>query len=254
MNSLPIVVFRYRGRYGHFRKPYSNVSSLSYPFPPRTAIAGLLGAILGVKKEKVAETFNYGNARIAVEIGAEVKTITHVTNFRQDGSGDVNYTIKRPKSDWKPKPPKNVPARNVSTQIPMELLRNPSYLIYANLKGDMDELISRIKTERYVYTPCMGLSEFLVEVEYASIGVAEPLEPGEFEVSTVVCKDDCSLILDRLNPEEGHNIHELKVPYLGTIERTFTYRRYLVDMASKPLPVRMKEGAYQYEDKTITFL
>ena len=254
MDSLPIVVFRYRGRYGHFRKPYSNVSSLSYPFPPRTAIAGLLGAILGVKKEKVAETFNEDDARIAVEMDAEVKTITHVTNFRQDGPGDVNYSIKRPKRDWKPKPLKRVPAQNVSTQIPMELLRNPSYLIYVNLNNYMDELISRIKIERYVYTPCMGLSEFLVEVEYISVGVAEPLEPGEFDVSTVVCKDDCSLILDRLNPEEGHNIHELKVPYLGTIERTFTYRRYLVDMASKPLPVRMKEGAYQYEVKTITFL
>ncbi len=254
MDSLPIVVFRYRGRYGHFRKPYSNVSSLSYPFPPRTAIAGLLGAILGVKKKKVAETFNYGNARIAVEMDAEVKTITHVTNFRQDGPGDVNYSIKRPKSDWKPKPPKNVPARNVSTQIPMELLRKPSYLVYANLKSGMDELISRIKTERYVYTPCMGLSEFLVEVEYVSVGVAEPLEPGELDVSTVVCKDDCSLVLDRLKPEEGHNVHELKVPHLGTAERIFTYRRYLVDMTSKSLPVRMKEGAYQYEDKIIAFL
>jgi len=255
MDSLPIVVFRCRGRYGHFRKPYSNVSSLSYPFPPRTAIAGLLGAILGIGKEGVAETFNHDNARIAVEMDAKVKTITHVTNFRQDSSGDVNYSIKRPKKGGVPKkPPKNVPARNVSTQIPMELLRNPSYLIYANLNSGMDELMSRIETKRYVYTPCMGLSEFLVEVEYVSVGTAEPLEPGEFDVSTVVCKDDCYLILDRLNPEEGHNIHELKVPHLGTAERTFTYRRYLVDMASKPLPVRMKSGAYQYENKIIAFL
>ncbi len=254
MDSLPIVVFRYHGRYGHFRKPYSNVSSLSYPFPPRTAIAGLLGAILGVKKEMVAETFNYDNARIAVEMDTEVKTVTHVTNFRQDSPGDVNYSIKRPKRDWKPKPLKRVPDQNISTQIPMELLRNPSYLVYVNLTNRMDELISRIKTERYVYTPCMGLSEFLVEVEYISEGVAEPLEPGEFDVSTVVCKDDCSLVLDRLNPEEGHNIHELKVPHLGTAERTFTYRRYIVDMSSKPLPIRMKERAYQYKDKIIAFL
>lgn len=254
MESLTIVVFRYNGRYGHFRKPYSNVSSLSYPFPPRTAISGLLGAILGVRKEKVAETFSEDNARIAVEINTEIKTITHVTNFRQDGPGDVNYSIKRPKSDWKPKPLKRVPDQNISTQIPMELLRNPSYLIYANLNNHMDELISRIRTERFVYTPSMGLSEFLVDIEYVSDGMAEPMEPDVFEVSTVICKDDCFLVHDRLKPEEGHNIHELKVPYLGTAERTFTYRRYLVDMTSKSLPVRMKERAYQYEDKIIAFL
>jgi CRISPR-associated protein Cas5h len=254
MDSLPIVVFRYRGRYGHFRRPYSNVSSLSYPFPPRTAIAGLLGAILGVRKEDVAKTFNKDNAQIAVELDAEVKTVTHVTNFRQDGPGDVNYSIKRPKTDWKLKPLKNVPAQNVSTQIPMELLRNPSYLIYANLNSSMDELISRIKTERYVYTPCMGISEFLVKIEYISVGMAEPLGQGEFDVSTVVSKDDCTLALDHLRPEKGHNIHELKVPHLGTAQRTFTYRRYLVDISSKPLPVRMNERVYQYEDKIITFL
>lgn len=254
MDSLPIVVFRYRGRYGHFRRPYSNVSSLSYPFPPRTAIAGLLGAILGVRKEDVAKAFDDDNAQIAVELDAEVKTVTHVTNFRQDGPGDVNYSIKRPKKDWKLKPLKNVPAQNVSTQIPMELLRNPSYLIYANLNSSIDKLISRIKTERYVYTPCMGLSEFLAKIEYISVGIAEPLGQGEFDVSTVVCRDDCALALDQLKQEEVHNIHELKVPHLGTAQRTFTYRRYLVDISSKPLPVRMNEGVYQYEDKIITFL
>ena len=58
MDSISVISFRYFGRYGHFRKPYSNVSSLSYPFPPRTAIAGLLGAIIGVPKEAVTNKFD----------------------------------------------------------------------------------------------------------------------------------------------------------------------------------------------------
>lgn len=254
MESIPIVAFRYYGKYGHFRKPYSNVSSFSYPFPPRTAIAGLLGAILGVKKERVSETFAEGRLKVGVAIDKEITTITHVTNFRQDSSGQVNYSIKLPKKDWALKPLKRIPDSNKATQIPMELLRNPSYILYVSLVDSSDELISRIRTERYVYTPCLGLSEFLARLEYVSEGMAKPLKPEEREVSTVICKEDCSLLIDRLEPKEGHNIQELKVPYFGTPDRTFTLKRYLVNMALKPIPVQMKVPSYQFENKTITFL
>jgi len=256
MDSIPVVAFRYFGRYGHFRKPYSNVSSFTYPFPPRTAIAGLLGAILGVPKEKVARNFDESKMKVAVAIEKEIKTITHVTNLRQDSSGRVDYSIKRPKKDWKPKPLKRIPDWNKPINpYPMELLRNPSYLLYVSLNDKMSELASRIKNERYVYTPCMGLSEFLAGLQYIPIeGVAKPLDPGEHEISSVVCKEECSLLIDRLKPEEGHHIQELKVPHLGTADRTFTYKRYLLNMIPKPLPVQMKVTPYQFGDEVITFL
>jgi len=255
MKSIPIVAFRYYGRYGHFRKPYSNVSSLSYPSPPRTAIVGLLGAILGVKKEKVSETFAEDKLKVGVEIDKEIKTITHVTNLRQNSSGQVSYSIKIPGRDWKAKPLKNIPDWNKPINpYPMELLRGPSYILYVSLSDSMDELISRIKTGRYVYTPCMGLSEFLSGLEYISEGMAEPLKPKEREVSTVICKEDCSLLIDRLDPKDGHNIQELKVPHLGTPDRTFTYKSYILNLALKPIPVQMKVSSYQFEDKVISFL
>jgi len=255
MNSIPIVTFRYYGRYGHFRKPYSNVSSLSYPFPPRTAIAGLLGAIFGVKKEKVSETFSDERLKVGVAIEKKIKTVTHVTNLRQDSSGQVNYSIKRPKRDWIPKPLKGIPDWNKPINpYPMELLREPSYFLYINLSDCMDELVSRLRTERYVYTPCMGLSEFLAELEYVSEGMAKLLEPKRRGVSTIVSKEDCSLLINNLKPEDGYNIQELKAPYLGTPNRTFTYKRYLVNMTLKPIPVQMKVSSYQFEDKIITFL
>ena len=94
METLPMVIFRFSGKYAHFRRPYTNVSSLSYPFPPRPTMAGLLGAVLGVQKDKVAEVFNDKRLKIAVVIENQIKTITHVTNFRQDGIGSISYSIK----------------------------------------------------------------------------------------------------------------------------------------------------------------
>ena len=101
MDNISIISFRYHAKYGHFRKPYSNVSSLSYPFPPRTALAGLLGAILGVPKAEVPIKFNDSNFKVAVEIEKPIKTITHVTNLRQDGAGGIDYSIKRSKKNEK---------------------------------------------------------------------------------------------------------------------------------------------------------
>lgn len=254
MNSISVISFRYFGRYGHFRKPYSNVSSLSYPFPPRTAIAGLLGAILGVPKEDVANKFGEDNLNVAVAIDGDITTTTHVTNLRQDGSGGINYLIKRPKKNWKPAKLKNIPEWNKATQIPMELLRNPSFILYVNLKYNMNELISRIKNERYFYTPSLGLSEFLARLEYISHRLATPLSPGDYEVSTVIPKEDCSLAFGRLRQDKGHQIQELKVPFSVTSERGFILKNYLLNMCPKPLPVQMQISPYKFEDKIITFL
>jgi CRISPR-associated protein Cas5h len=255
MEFIPIVAFRYSGRYGHFRKPYSNVSSLTYPFPPRAALAGLLGAVLGIPKEKVADTFNEDKMKTAVSIERETKTITHVTNLRQNSSGQVSYSIKIPKKNWKPKLLTNIPDSNKPAQIPMELLRNPSFLIYVSLSERMDELKSRLANKRYVYTPCMGLSEFLAELQYIpnENEYAEILKAGIYEISTVVCKDDCSLIVEKLKSDK-HHIHELRAPHLGTSDRRFTYKRYLLNIVPGTFPVKMKVAPYKFDSKVITFL
>lgn len=254
MENIPIISFRYHAKYGHFRKPYSNVSSLSYPFPPRTALTGLIGAILGISKVETPVRFGENNLKVAVEIERPIKTITHVTNLRQDGAGCINYSIKRSKQTKKQVELKNVQDWNKATQIPQELIRNPSYILYINLKYDMKEFVSRIKSERYVYTPCMGLSGFLARLEYISEGIGKPLDPGQYNVSTVTDKAYCSLLIDRLIEAEDNNIVELLVPYLGTPERRFTYKHYLLNMFSNPLPLKMRDNTYEFQNKIISFL
>lgn len=255
MDKIPIISFRYHAKYGHFRKPYSNVSSFSYPFPPRTALAGLLGAVLGIPKAEVSTKFDETKLKVAVEIEHPITTITHVTNLRQDSAGRINYSIKRSKKTKKDANLKNIPEYNKATQIPQEILRYPSYIVYINLKNDMDELVSRIKNRRFVYTPCMGLSGFLADLDYVSSDFSEPLAPGQYNVSTITDTTYCSLSLDWLN-ETGEEKHvlEVKAPYQGTPERIFTYKRYLLNMFSKPLPLRMTNNVYTYKNKIISFL
>ena len=51
MNSKEVLIFDIQGEYGHFRKYNTTTSPLTYSIPTSTAIAGILGAILGMERE-----------------------------------------------------------------------------------------------------------------------------------------------------------------------------------------------------------
>ena len=51
MNYKGILIFDISSEFGHFRKYNTTTSPLSYSIPTRTAVAGILGAILGMERE-----------------------------------------------------------------------------------------------------------------------------------------------------------------------------------------------------------
>ena len=44
------VIFDIEGKFAHFRKIYTNSSSLSYLVPPRTTVQGIIAAMLGYER------------------------------------------------------------------------------------------------------------------------------------------------------------------------------------------------------------
>ena len=61
---MRVLCFHYRGRVGHFMRADMNASALSYPFPPRTSVLGLVGAVLGLSKD--AAPVDLADAQIGV--------------------------------------------------------------------------------------------------------------------------------------------------------------------------------------------
>ncbi len=53
------LVFDVAGEYGQFKRPYSPMSPVSYPFPPPTAVLGMLGAIAGYAKDDYLTTYQF---------------------------------------------------------------------------------------------------------------------------------------------------------------------------------------------------
>ncbi len=81
-----ILSFKLYGRFAHFRKFYTNASSLSYLVPPRTVIIGILGSLLKLPRDSYYEIFNENSCKISVAIaeGTVIKKITQSINMLHD--------------------------------------------------------------------------------------------------------------------------------------------------------------------------
>ena len=74
-----ITVFDVWAPFAYFRKAFTTTSALTFSFIPRSAIEGLIGAILGIRRSALF-TF-LANAKIAIEILTEVKKIPFSVNY-----------------------------------------------------------------------------------------------------------------------------------------------------------------------------
>ncbi|MCS7245973.1 MAG: CRISPR-associated protein Cas5, partial [candidate division WOR-3 bacterium] len=46
-----LISFELKGKFAHFRAFYSNATAISYYFPPRTTLVGLVAGILGRERD-----------------------------------------------------------------------------------------------------------------------------------------------------------------------------------------------------------
>ncbi|HNW47089.1 MAG TPA: type I-B CRISPR-associated protein Cas5b [Thermotogota bacterium] len=134
-------VFDISGRYAMFRKSYTTTSSISFPFPPPTAVAGIIGAILGIvhNAHRSAECADYwnemGGTRVAIGINRPIKWYRTGINFTNTKSNKT--------SDH--------------TQIKHQFIKEPSYRIYVD--GPLeDRLCQCLKNQHCHFSPYLGVA------------------------------------------------------------------------------------------------
>ena len=184
MKSLKILVFDISGEYGHFRKFNTTSSPLTYSIPPRSALAGMLGAILGIEREiapnvypddviPVNEVFAPENAQFAIQVLAPINKVNIGFNLLDTG--------KSPSSFF------NIQNR---TQIEFELLKQLKFRIFLHHSDEeiFNELAQRIRDTRHHFTPYLGLSQFTANVRWIEQTEAIPDEQtqGYTEIITAV--------------------------------------------------------------------
>ncbi|MCR8473793.1 MAG: CRISPR-associated protein Cas5 [Nitrososphaerota archaeon] len=239
MKSLLMLVFDVIGFMAHFRRFYSTATSLSYYFPPRNTIAGLLAAILGRERDSYYDLFSSENCGLAVSILTPLRKLTLPINYLDTDQ----VTLSRLRGI----------GGRVPTTIEFVLPEPPHtslrYRIYVTCQNSeiFNELVRRVKTKTPVYPLSLGPAYCLAELLYVFDGKAtiQHSNGDEFLISTVIRED--LIAPNGLIPRENIKIIiEERLPPNFTHNREPTGRsfNYIFEANGRQIPVRIKGDVF----------
>lgn len=156
------VLFELKGNWAHFRKPETNNNPLTHDFITKTALIGLIGAVLGIERKEMAELFPTlsDDLLYGVRINNAVKKESWSFTLRKV----VDVLDKAPKQ--------------------MEFLKNPVNTIALALKnensvGNFKQFVNAIERSEAKFTPVLGLHNCPAELKFLTSGEFEARQ-GEF--------------------------------------------------------------------------
>ncbi len=78
-----LLELKLTGKFAHFRKFYTNASSLTYNIPPRTVVCGLIASILMYPRDSYYEALSSENLGVAISLphGASMRKQFHTLNY-----------------------------------------------------------------------------------------------------------------------------------------------------------------------------
>ena len=180
-----LLIFDLQGRFAHFRKFYTSSSSLSYSFPPRTTIAGLIAGLLGREKDTYYEEFGDENCKIALSIRKPIRKIMQTVNYIRTKEGDGYSTAKGVIKRFIEKQINKYPTP-LEVVIPLEFADEIIFRIYFYHQNNdlIDELSLMVKNGKTKYPLYLGLSEFLANAEF--IADVKEHNIGEYKSEEVI--------------------------------------------------------------------
>lgn len=242
--------FTVRGPWGHFRRVEGNVVKQTYRVIPRTTVAGLLAAVLGIERDGYYDLFAPEASAVAIEPISELRTVNMPMN-----------TLSTAKSDLRSLNPQGT----ISIRLPnptkprqqhnYEVLVQPAYRIDVSLTDD--EHYRRLRTVlsegKSHYVPSLGLSEHLAEIEYhGEFTVEESTKDGVVAVDSAVpgAVDDVVL-----TPEARCQVEES--PAFMTTDgggrTTMAFTAYTYSPDAEPLEVRDVDAS-RVDGRTVVFV
>ena len=167
MKAYQIII---EGNWAHFKKPETNNNPLSHDLITKTALIGLIGAVLGIERKEMKSKFPQLSEDLlyGVQLLSPVKKVSW---------GFTSRTAIKPTKSGSPKY--------------FEFLKNPKFKISLALKNTISESIfnsflQSVKNEETIYPPVLGWHNCPANISFLSEGEFSELKTGEFETKGFV--------------------------------------------------------------------
>lgn len=244
------LVFDVLGQLAHFRAYYTNASSITYGFPPRTVIAGMIGAIIGYERNSYYEDLSPSNSKIAVSVLTPVRKYIQTINYikTKGFKGFKSFTQHYLERKIETYP------TSVEFAVPKtDLLKYRIYFNSDNLKI-YERLKDYLQSKRSYYSIYLGITELLADLEFVGeFIIEEPLEgkgltsvvPEEL-FSEIGISNDLSLVVEKMpvNFElEKRNFRKLS-----------STRRYIYERNAKRIPLNSLKGIVSINGENVAWM
>lgn len=166
------IVFDVAGEHAHFRKPHTTSPAMTFGLPPRTTVAGMVAAILGLPRDSYYDFFDRESSRMAISLESPVRRLSMAINLLNTEGSSTKTKGATPGKFFRSHRQQNV----------FEYLCDPEYRLYVSLDNEelMDRLESKLSAGKSAYALSLGLSEHLAWYDY--VGRFE-IESGEGKAS-----------------------------------------------------------------------
>jgi len=250
-----VLVFDLTGPMAHFRKYYTNTSALTYGFPPRTALMGVVAAVLGFERDSYYEELDRG--RFAVAVKTPTRRLLQTVNYVRTKKEDLPLLRRL--------------GRVPGTQTPLEFLfpgEEYRVLRFRVFFGHPDagllrEAAARLQEGRPCFPLYLGLTECLATASYVNLFGSQdyqPVLPGTTVALTSVLNAAHLEKVDLPVARAARLVRE-RAPYAFGPGRTLRPPIAVVyEAGGQPLPVRLRVPAYHFSlptaggEETVAFL
>lgn len=181
------IVFDVAGEHAHFRRPHTTSPAMTFGLPPRTTVAGMVAAILGLPRDSYYDFFDRESSRIAISLESPVRRLSMAINLLNTEGSDAKTKGATPGKFFRDNRQQNV----------FEYLCDPEYRLYVSLdnEGLMDRLESKLSAGKSAYALSLGLSEHLAWYDYVGRFEIESKE-GEASVRSALPGESLTIIPD----------------------------------------------------------
>lgn len=219
------VIFDVCGDIAHFRRQYAITTALTYAIPPRTALCGLVGAVLGLPKNDSLADFGDEDAIFGIEIVKPVRT-THVSINLVDTKGNPTFRLK---------------AVNPRTTMRYEIIREPRFRVMFSHRVLGPKLAEALRNRESAYTPCLGLAWMIAWFEENSRTVTGELVMEDRNVRTFVSPVRSDDVEGEIHWNAEGVYQRVRMPAVMQPDRKVTrYEQYIIDTTTRPIEVSLK--------------
>jgi len=155
-----VIKFRLSGDYALFKKPFANNQPQSFVIPPKTAILGMIGAIMGWSKEDYIKNLSFDKFGYGVRLlTSKIKKETVGINLMQGKNGKFTFN-ENPISHPSPDRGQRSPTR-------YEFIKNIEWEIFLLIDNLLirEKLFERLQKKLFVYNPNLGMQQLFARID-----------------------------------------------------------------------------------------